>query len=332
MHELAVSCSPAGFYPTRTPGSWRPVFPTAALAEFAVGTQWRQLDAGSGRWCASSGRAICRGRLPDGAWNWSSALDPDDAARLPRLALLAPLRRGRARSRAVRIVWHDSPDRALAQQGLALAEQRPLWRLERLRPGDEPGRRRAGAGPRDRAPTAPLSATRCPIRWCRSPPSKAAQRSIDLATEHGPLTMTVLNGVVRTVADRAPRQPDPTRGRLRRRCRQWRSHWPENCALRCRAPAWPPRRWRIAIRHRRCAAAGRRAELPSRLSVADAFAHVAGSPARRDPVFRAGRRGGRRRAGAGAPDACRGPPAAVGDQGVPTAPCDALRWTPPTRA
>ena len=62
-------------------------------------------------------------------------LDPDDASRLTRLALLAPLRNGKARSRVARIIWHDSPDRALAQQGLALAEQRPLWRLERLVPG-----------------------------------------------------------------------------------------------------------------------------------------------------------------------------------------------------
>jgi hypothetical protein len=35
-------------------------------------------------------------------------LDPDDAARLTRLAPLAPLKSGRARSRAVRIVWHDT--------------------------------------------------------------------------------------------------------------------------------------------------------------------------------------------------------------------------------
>ena len=62
-------------------------------------------------------------------------LDPDDAARLPRLAFLAPLKeRPDAQPRRCRIVWHDSPDRALARQGLALAEQRPLWRLERLLP------------------------------------------------------------------------------------------------------------------------------------------------------------------------------------------------------
>ena len=59
-------------------------------------------------------------------------LAPDDAARLPRLALLAPMKSGRARTRPVRIVWHDSPDHALAADGLALAEQRPFWRLERL--------------------------------------------------------------------------------------------------------------------------------------------------------------------------------------------------------
>ena len=68
------------------------------------------------------------------------ALDPDDAARLSRLPLLAPLRSGRAQSRTVRIVWHDSPDRALAERGLALAEQRPLWRLERCYPTRKAGR------------------------------------------------------------------------------------------------------------------------------------------------------------------------------------------------
>lgn len=52
-------------------------------------------------------------------------------ARLPRLA---PLRRGRARNQPVRIVWHDSPGGDLAKRGLACAEQRSGWRLERLLP------------------------------------------------------------------------------------------------------------------------------------------------------------------------------------------------------
>ena len=50
-------------------------------------------------------------------------LDPADAARLPRLAILAPLRTGRARSRATRIVWHDGLDGALENIRKQYAEQ-----------------------------------------------------------------------------------------------------------------------------------------------------------------------------------------------------------------
>ena len=57
-----------------------------------------------------------------------------DAARLRRLPVIKAALSGRARGQAVRIVWHDSLDRALASEGLALAEQRGRWRLERHRP------------------------------------------------------------------------------------------------------------------------------------------------------------------------------------------------------
>jgi hypothetical protein len=91
-------------------------------------------------------------------------LDPDDADRLPRLALLAALKTARARSRAIRIVWHDSPDRALARHGLALAEQRPGWRLEQLHPDTKAGR--PVCRPRCWQPRAirPRSDIRCPTR------------------------------------------------------------------------------------------------------------------------------------------------------------------------
>jgi CHAD domain-containing protein len=124
-------------------------------------------------------------------------LDPDDAARLTRLALIAPLKSGRARSRAVRIVWHDSPDRALAEEGLALAEQRPSWRLERLRPGISSwppgapapvlatGRTAAALGHPVPEPLVPLAAF------------EARAVSQGLATEQGPVGMTLLNGVIR---------------------------------------------------------------------------------------------------------------------------------------
>lgn len=57
-----------------------------------------------------------------------------DAARLQRLPAIKAARRGRSRSQAVQIVWHDSLDRELASHGLALAEQRGVWRLEQHRP------------------------------------------------------------------------------------------------------------------------------------------------------------------------------------------------------
>jgi len=62
-------------------------------------------------------------------------LAPDDAARMPRLKLLGGLKAGRLRRRAIKIVWHDTADGALAREGLALAESRGTWRLERLVPG-----------------------------------------------------------------------------------------------------------------------------------------------------------------------------------------------------
>lgn len=60
-------------------------------------------------------------------------LDPDDASRLPRLKMLGSATRERAQQQ--RIVWHDSPDAALTTQGLALARERGIWRLEKLVPG-----------------------------------------------------------------------------------------------------------------------------------------------------------------------------------------------------
>jgi triphosphatase len=126
-------------------------------------------------------------------------LDPDDAARLPRLALLAPLRTGKARSRAIRIVWHDSADRALALHGLTLAEQRPGWRLERLvpdaqawPPGLPPPVLAAGRDPN--ALGHPLPAPLVPI-------AAFDGRSFSLALEGdlGPVTLTLLNGAVHSV-------------------------------------------------------------------------------------------------------------------------------------
>src|SRR5579872_1201905 len=147
--------------------------------------------------------ATCRRRRPD-RMELELSLDPDDAARLPRLARLAPLKTGRPRTRAIRIVWHDSPDRTLAQQGLALAEQRPGWRLERLHPGEEtwpPG-----------MPAPLLQAARDPAGLGHTLPEALVpiaafdgrSRSLTLSSEAGPLTLTLLIGTVHTVAGGHP--------------------------------------------------------------------------------------------------------------------------------
>jgi hypothetical protein len=52
------------------------------------------------------------------------SLPADHAARLSRLPLLAAA--GKLRAQAVRIVWHDSPDAALAADGLTLAQERGI--------------------------------------------------------------------------------------------------------------------------------------------------------------------------------------------------------------
>jgi triphosphatase len=128
------------------------------------------------------------------------SLDPHDAARLPRLALLVPLKNGNARSKPVRIVWHDSPDHGLANEGLALAEQRPLWRLERLPCGNgswSPG-----------AVTPPLAAARDRAALGHAIPDplvaiaafEGRSRTISLACERGPVVLTLLGGIVRSVA------------------------------------------------------------------------------------------------------------------------------------
>jgi triphosphatase len=63
------------------------------------------------------------------------AADADAAALIARLKPLLAIRDGRPRSQAIKIVWHDSPERALLAGGLTLAEQAGIWRLERVTPG-----------------------------------------------------------------------------------------------------------------------------------------------------------------------------------------------------
>ena len=127
-------------------------------------------------------------------------LEPDDAARLARLPLLAPLKAGKPRSRVVRIIWHDSPDGALANQGLVIAQQGRGWRLERLAPNG------ASWPPGGRAPI--LAEASGPAALMDAPPDpllpvaafEGRARSVGLTGVDGPMVLTLLQGSVRAVA------------------------------------------------------------------------------------------------------------------------------------
>jgi len=64
-------------------------------------------------------------------------LHPDDIAALRGLPELARLKGARTRNIVISTVWHDTPDRALARDGLAMEERRvgaeTSWRLTRMR-------------------------------------------------------------------------------------------------------------------------------------------------------------------------------------------------------
>jgi triphosphatase len=63
--------------------------------------------------------------------------DAQAVASLGRLKALVATRDGRPRGQPVKIVWHDSPEHSLLADGLTLSEQRGVWRLERLVPGND---------------------------------------------------------------------------------------------------------------------------------------------------------------------------------------------------
>jgi triphosphatase len=135
------------------------------------------------------------------------SLHPDDVARLMRAPEFprGPAKPRHNRPSPVRIIWHDTPDAALADAGLSLAEQRhgraTIWRLERTRPGARmfwsPGTTAplvaeasdlAGLGPDLPGPLMPIA-------------------GFDGQTRHlngGPVRMTVMSGELRAVAGARP--------------------------------------------------------------------------------------------------------------------------------
>ncbi|MBS0559967.1 MAG: CHAD domain-containing protein [Proteobacteria bacterium] len=67
-------------------------------------------------------------------------LPAGSAQRLLQLKIVVGWRTGRIRTQPWRTIWHDTADLALTRRGLALTEQRGVWRLEPLWP-DADGRR-----------------------------------------------------------------------------------------------------------------------------------------------------------------------------------------------
>ncbi len=128
-----------------------------------------------------------------------------DSDRLLRLATIASMRQGRAKTTPVQLVWHDTPAEDLARQGLSLAEQRGRWRLERLTPN--------GAG--DWLPAAPapiLGEADHPHALVQTPPDELVpvagftgrRRHIVLQHSTGPATLTLLEGVLRGLTAEKP--------------------------------------------------------------------------------------------------------------------------------
>lgn len=128
-------------------------------------------------------------------------LEPDTVVRLTRLPIAA---RGRSRPQKQRIIWHDTPDRNLAEAGLALSEEKGAWRLERLCPGLEdwppacPAPLVAEAGDPSLLGVA-LPATLSPAAACEGQVSEHV-----LETDQGPVTLKRLKGLIRTVATEHP--------------------------------------------------------------------------------------------------------------------------------
>jgi CHAD domain-containing protein len=127
------------------------------------------------------------------------ALPPGMIPRLRRRGLVAGLPAGRSRSRPLRMIWHDTPDRALAADGLALVEEGGRMRLERLRPDVAPWPPGLPApvlaDPADTshlAPTAPVAAL------------EGRSTVLPLAAEGSGATLTVLDGALSAIGRASP--------------------------------------------------------------------------------------------------------------------------------
>jgi triphosphatase len=130
-------------------------------------------------------------------------LDPDAAARFLRLSLFGAAQRGRPHQQ--RIVWHDSADGALTARGLALAQERGAWRLEKLLP-EAADTWPPGAPPPMLAQEAEQEALGHELPTPLAPVVAFAGRRQTLvaSTEQGPVAVTLLRGLLRAVTHEHP--------------------------------------------------------------------------------------------------------------------------------
>ena len=205
-------------------------------------------------------------------------LDPDAASRLLRLPVLAH-REGRVRTTTIALTWYDTPDAVLAADGTGLCERRlgreTTWRLERLRntaetpwiPGTPPPVLAEAPSPADLGYDLP--APLLPIAGF-----SGRLRSAALATEAGPVSLAVLHGTLRAVAGERPA------------CRVLLSGPPDAVAplalaiaetvpLSVPSASLAADAYAVAERTMEPPALGA-PELPADITVADAFARVAG--------------------------------------------------------
>jgi triphosphatase len=132
-------------------------------------------------------------------------IEPAALARLLRSPSLATCRTGRARSGAVRIVWHDNAAGDLAAARLAVAEQNGHWRLERLHPAAAPDWPPATPAPVLAEADAPaLLGPLVPDALAPVAAFTGRQRSYTLILADAPARLDVLEGALRGIAEDLP--------------------------------------------------------------------------------------------------------------------------------
>jgi triphosphatase len=135
--------------------------------------------------------------------------DADAVAGLSRVKPLTACRNGRPRAQSVKIVWYDSPEHALLEDGLTLAEQRGTRRLERVVPGAEtwlPGQPAPVVADQETLLSSPESALAGPLPSPLSPLAAFEGRQTASVHQFGEqtVTVTVAKGILRSVTAEQP--------------------------------------------------------------------------------------------------------------------------------